>query len=186
MPLSQASRRRRSGEMRDHLLPPRGSNGRTRSHEIEAASADVATQRRGRSAGHGVLRHAFGVTPFDRVGWRHGLEPRLTKPTHPWTNGQAERMNRTIKEATVKRFHDDTYERRLVGGWAGALHLMPGNGGTAGIGACTSVGLGIRIGVRTIGRILPTPIGLTGSVSVGNPTSPIVWAAGGTVGCIPT
>jgi hypothetical protein len=24
---------------------------------------------------------------------------------HPWTNGQVERMNRVIKEATVKRFH---------------------------------------------------------------------------------
>jgi len=30
---------------------------------------------------------------------------RLTKPRHPWTNGQVERMNRTIKDATVKRFH---------------------------------------------------------------------------------
>src|SRR3954466_6674867 len=25
--------------------------------------------------------------------------------THPWTNGQAERMNRTVKDATVKVFH---------------------------------------------------------------------------------
>ena len=24
---------------------------------------------------------------------------------HPWTNGQAERMNRTVKEATIKAFH---------------------------------------------------------------------------------
>lgn len=28
---------------------------------------------------------------------------------HPWTNGQVERMNGTIKEATVRRFHDDTH-----------------------------------------------------------------------------
>src|SRR5918999_3498472 len=33
------------------------------------------------------------------------IEHRLTKPRHPWTNGQVERMNRTIKEATVRRFH---------------------------------------------------------------------------------
>jgi transposase InsO family protein len=39
------------------------------------------------------------------------IEHRLTKPKHPWTNGQVERMNRTIKEATVKRFHYDNHEQ---------------------------------------------------------------------------
>src|SRR5579863_2241658 len=46
-----------------------------------------------------------------------GIEHRLTKPKHPWTNGQVERMNRTIKEATVRRYHYETHgqlERHLA------------------------------------------------------------------------
>jgi transposase-like protein len=39
---------------------------------------------------------------FDRVCESNGIEHRTTKPNHPWTNGQVERMNRTIKNATVK------------------------------------------------------------------------------------
>ena len=35
----------------------------------------------------------------------NGIEHRLTKIKHPWTNGQVERMNRTIKEATVQRYY---------------------------------------------------------------------------------
>ena len=45
---------------------------------------------------------------FDRVCDEHAIEHRLTKPYHPWTNGQAERMNRTVKDATTKAFHDST------------------------------------------------------------------------------
>jgi transposase InsO family protein len=48
---------------------------------------------------------------FDRVCIEHGIEHRLTKVNHPWTNGQVERMNRTIKDATVKRYHYDTHEQ---------------------------------------------------------------------------
>ena len=39
------------------------------------------------------------------------IEHRTTKPKHPWTNGQVERMNRTIKDATVKRFHYDDHDQ---------------------------------------------------------------------------
>lgn len=46
---------------------------------------------------------------FDRVCHQHGIEHRLTKPNHPWTNGQVERMNRTLKDATVKRHHYETH-----------------------------------------------------------------------------
>src|SRR6202047_3783972 len=40
---------------------------------------------------------------------QNGIEHRLTKIKHPWTNGQVERMNRTIKEATVQRYHYDRH-----------------------------------------------------------------------------
>lgn len=55
-------------------------------------------------------RYAFPV-PFDRICAKHGIDHRLTKPNHPWTNGQVERMNRTLKEATVYRYYDDTHEQ---------------------------------------------------------------------------
>jgi Integrase core domain len=32
------------------------------------------------------------------------------RPNH-WTNGQVERMNRTLKEATVRRYHDETHQQ---------------------------------------------------------------------------
>ena len=53
-------------------------------------------------------RHAFPHI-FDRVCVEHDIEHRLTKPNHPWTNGQVERMNRTLKEATVKRYHYENH-----------------------------------------------------------------------------
>jgi hypothetical protein len=48
---------------------------------------------------------------FDRICYKHGIEHRLTKVSHPWTNGQVERMNRTIKEATVKRYYYQTHQQ---------------------------------------------------------------------------
>ena len=45
---------------------------------------------------------------FDRICREQDIEHRLTKPNHPWTNGQVERMNRTLEDATVRRYHYDT------------------------------------------------------------------------------
>jgi transposase InsO family protein len=62
-------------------------------------------------------RYADGPTArymthmFDIRCQENGIEHRLTKVKHPWTNGQVERMNRTIKEATVKRYHYDSHRQ---------------------------------------------------------------------------
>jgi hypothetical protein len=48
---------------------------------------------------------------FDRICREHEIEHRLTKPNHPWTNGQVERMNRTLKDATVRRYHYDNHQQ---------------------------------------------------------------------------
>ena len=62
-------------------------------------------------------RYADGPTAryithmFDMRCEENGIEHRLTKIKHPWTNGQVERMNRTIKEATVKRYHYDSHQQ---------------------------------------------------------------------------
>ena len=55
-------------------------------------------------------RYAFKLL-FDRICTAHGIEHRLTKISHPWTNGQVERMNRTLKEATVQRYYYDTHQQ---------------------------------------------------------------------------
>ena len=62
-------------------------------------------------------RYANGPTArymthmFDMRCSEHGIEHRFTKINHPWTNGQVERMNRTIKEATVQRYHYDDHQQ---------------------------------------------------------------------------
>jgi transposase InsO family protein len=65
-------------------------------------------------------RYADGPTArymthmFDMRCQENGIEHRLTKVKHPWTNGQVERMNRTIKEATVKRYHYDSHQQLVT------------------------------------------------------------------------
>ena len=70
------------------------------------AEADAEAHWAARGEPRVYLVHAFA-----RAREQHGIEHRLTKPRCPWTNGQVERMNRTIKDATVKRYryggHDE-------------------------------------------------------------------------------
>ena len=67
-------------------------------YKIHTILTDNGIQFTNRKADRWAFSHIF-----DRVCLENGIEHRLTKVNHPWTNGQVERMNRTIKEATVKK-----------------------------------------------------------------------------------
>jgi transposase InsO family protein len=53
----------------------------------------------------------FRAHAFELACAHTDIDHRLTKPKHPWTNGQVERMNRTIKDATVKRYFYETHDQ---------------------------------------------------------------------------
>ena len=59
---------------------------------------------------HDHHKYAF-VHIFDRICIENDIEHRKTKVKHPWTNGQVERMNRTLKEATVGTFTYASHEQ---------------------------------------------------------------------------
>lgn len=74
-------------------------------YRIHIVLTDNGTRSTNRLKDRRAFKHLF-----DRVCEEHGMEHRLTKVNHPWTNGQVERMNRTIKDATVKRYHYETHD----------------------------------------------------------------------------
>src|ERR671920_1176308 len=57
-------------------------------------------------AGETVWAHAF-----EYACAQNDIDHRLTKPYHPWTNGQVERMNRTLKDAPVRRYHYEGHDQ---------------------------------------------------------------------------
>ena len=75
-------------------------------YKIHTILTDNGVQFTERETNTMALEHAF-----DRVCRENGIEHRLTKVNHPWTNGQVERMNRTLKEATVKRYHYSSHDQ---------------------------------------------------------------------------
>lgn len=75
-------------------------------YQISIVLTDNGIQFTNRKRDTSAFEHAF-----ERVCREYQIEHRLTKVKHPWTNGQVERMNRTIKDATVKRFHYDTHDQ---------------------------------------------------------------------------
>lgn len=67
-----------------------------------SAAADI---RAAIDAGEPFRAHAFEYACAS-----YSIDHRLTKPKHPWTNGQVERMNRTLKDATVKRYFYESHD----------------------------------------------------------------------------
>jgi hypothetical protein len=79
-------------------------------------------------------KELFRAHSFELACAKNDIDHRLTKPKHPWTNGQVERMNRTIKDATVKRFYYETHEQLrshltdFVSAYNFATRLRPSRG----------------------------------------------------------
>jgi transposase InsO family protein len=84
------------------VLTDNGTHFTTPGNTASAASEIKADL----DAGKPVWAHAF-----EYACARANIDHRLTKPRHPWTNGQVERMNRTIKDATVKRYFYETHDQ---------------------------------------------------------------------------
>jgi hypothetical protein len=75
----------------------------------------------------------FRAHAFEYACALNDIDHRLTKPKHPWTtDGQVERMNRTIKDATVNRYlyesHDQlrTHLRDFANNFARRLKTLRG------------------------------------------------------------
>ena len=94
--------RRTAWEFLEHLL-------QAVPHRIHTILTDYgiqfADQPRNRNAAHSRQMR------FHMICEANGIEHRLTRPNHPWTNGQVERMNQTIKEDSVKRYHVESHDQ---------------------------------------------------------------------------
>ena len=84
------------------VLTDNGTHFTTPGNKASAAAAIREALARG---------EVFRAHAFELACAQNDIDHRLTKPNHPWTNGQVERMNRTIKEATVRRYHYETHDR---------------------------------------------------------------------------
>ena len=83
------------------VLTDNGQQFTTPGNEASAASLIREAMDRG---------EIFRAHGFELACAEHRIEHRLTKPHHPWTNGQVERMNRTLKDATVRRYHYSSHD----------------------------------------------------------------------------
>ncbi len=90
---------RKRSSVEDAPIGPKTPRSTTLTVEEEAIREAL---QRGEPCWCHAFEHACAINDIDH---------RLTKPNHPWTNGQVERMNRTIKEATVRLYHYDSHDQ---------------------------------------------------------------------------
>jgi len=74
-------------------------------HSTSVPSGNVYGDKVERSA-----RKPFRAHAFELACARVEIDSLLTKPKHPWTNGQVECMNPTIKDAAVKRYFYESHD----------------------------------------------------------------------------
>jgi transposase InsO family protein len=111
--LHRQAKRRTAGDFLRHLVA-------AVPYKINIVLTDNGTHFTTPDAGGSAIPLIVEALAKGEPVWAHGfeyacaqlgIEHRLTKPKHPWTNGQVERMNRTIEEAIVQRYHYDTHEQ---------------------------------------------------------------------------
>lgn len=105
MPWSHRAYRR----TRNNIVAARcpGSSIARKSHAVRAACPGARCLA---PSFDGAFEHACATNDIDHP---------TTKVRHPWTNGQAERMTRTIKKSAVPRFYDGS--RNEFRGYFGAF-----------------------------------------------------------------
>ncbi len=89
-------------------------------YKIHTVLTDNGTQFTTPGNKYSMAKEIKRALENDETVWAHAFElgcalndidHRLTKPSHSWTNGQVERMNRTLKEATVRRYYYSTHDQ---------------------------------------------------------------------------
>jgi transposase InsO family protein len=70
-------------------------------YRVRTVLTDTGIQVTNRAQDAHAFAHIFG-----RARPTNGIEHHFIKVENPWTNVQVDRVNRTVKDANVKRFHD--------------------------------------------------------------------------------
>lgn len=78
---------------------------------VQVGHGSATTTHAVRVAIQGSQNRIFKANALRPICEANGIKHRLIKPNHPWINCQVERMNRTIKDATVKCFHYDDHDQ---------------------------------------------------------------------------